>query len=144
MIHQLQRKTVIRNSCNWALFFLVKLSPLAKWSGLGVSFLGVLGSNPIQSSSIYVLVGGWRLLPPPGLVDTIGRWKNASCICQIMVKMYRILIWMDKVPIWSSRRWPWTWWIWWTLVCCWGTKGTLAITTGLKNWLNKDNHWLSF
>jgi hypothetical protein len=37
------------------------------------------GLTPTQWTSMYVLVGGsWlsKLLRPPGLVVTIGRWKN--------------------------------------------------------------------
>jgi hypothetical protein len=47
--------------------------------GLEVPILRVVGSYPTQWTSTYVLVGGrWlnKPLQPPGLVDTIGRWKN--------------------------------------------------------------------
>jgi hypothetical protein len=53
--------------------------PPAKWSGLEVSFLRVMSSIPTKWTNMFVLVGGrWlnKLLRPPGLVDTIGRWKN--------------------------------------------------------------------
>ncbi len=46
---------------------------------LEVPILRVVGSYPTQWTSTYVLVGsGWlnKPLRPPGLVDTISRWKN--------------------------------------------------------------------
>jgi hypothetical protein len=60
--------------------------PLAEWSGLKVTFLRVVGLIPNQWTSTYLLVGGswlYKLLRPPGLVDTIGRWENGPACAKL-------------------------------------------------------------
>jgi len=54
-------------------------APLAEWLGLEDSSPRVMGSIPTNWTRTYVLVDGrWlnKLPRPPGLADTIDRWKN--------------------------------------------------------------------